>query len=235
MSLIFGKASKAQEEGKLLNRAIEEHFPNVVNGRDAILEMKDGGSNNWRQMEWIGFYPEYWFEKTLARSLRCTAGPTFGKVQFDLKRDFVWDQKSHVEKGIGKSSWAPLNDSEAIEDCIIKHAGIGFLVISGAAVYDEDESFRNWHVALSGGESDYSKKNRSSGAPRRRRKEKFIPRRFVVFRFESLAELQLARSDGWVKGFQKGMRNSGGTSRRAKVQVDLANIPEEFIVSDLRR
>ena len=29
------------------------NFPKVWDGRDAILEMKDGGSTQWRQMDWI--------------------------------------------------------------------------------------------------------------------------------------------------------------------------------------
>ena len=33
-------------------------IPKFVDGKEAILEMKNGGSRNWTQMEWIGF----WFE-----------------------------------------------------------------------------------------------------------------------------------------------------------------------------
>ncbi|SVD58460.1 uncharacterized protein METZ01_LOCUS411314, partial [marine metagenome] len=221
----------AQEEGTLLLREIEGHFPAVIQAREAILEMRDGGSRHWRQMEWIGFYPEFWFQETLARRLDCGGGPTFGNVTFDLARDFVWDQKSHVSN----NSWAPLNDAEAIQNCITEHNGVGFLVISGEAVYDEDGSFREWHVDLCGGESDYSRRNRDRGAPRRRRKKEFIPNRFLAFRFESTDELQRARSDGWVKGFQEGMRNSDGSPRRAKVMVNLDQIPDQSIINDLRR
>ena len=221
----------AREEGALLIGEIEKHFPNVIQGREAILKMRDGGSRHWRQTEWIGFYPEFWFQETLARRLDCGEGPTFGNVTFDLARDFVWDQKSHVSN----NSWAPLNDAEAIQNCITEHNGVGFLVISGEAVYDEDESFREWHVDLCGGESDYSRRNRDRGAPRRRRKKEFIPNRFLAFRFESTDELQRARSDGWVKGFQEGMRNSDGSPRRAKVMVNLDRIPDQSIINDLRR
>ena len=222
----------AQEEGTLLLREIEGHFPAVIQAREAILEMRDGGSRHWRQMEWIGFYPEFWFQETLARRLDCGVGPTFGNVTFDLMRNFVWDQKSHASNN---SPWAPLNDAEAIQNCIEEHNGVGFLVISGEAVYDEDGSFREWHVDLSDGESDYSRKARARGAPRRRRKKEFIPNRFLAFRFESTDELQRARSDGWVKGFQEGMRNSDGSPRRAKVMVNLDRIPDQSIINDLRR
>jgi len=90
-------------------------------------------------------------------------------------------------------------------------------------------------VDLNGGESDYSRRNRARRAQRRRRKKEFIPNRFLAFRFESTDELQRARSDGWVKGFQKGMRNSDGSQRRAKVQVNLDQIPDQSIIIDLRR
>lgn len=28
----------------------------IWDGRDSVVEMRDGGFNQWRQMEWIGFY-----------------------------------------------------------------------------------------------------------------------------------------------------------------------------------
>ena len=221
----------AREEGALLVREVEKHFPHVIQGREAILQMRDGGSRHWKQSEWIGFYPEFWFEETLARRLDCGRGPTFGNVTFDLQRTCVWDQKSHGSN----SPWAPLNDAEAIQKCIKEHNGVGFLVISGESVYDEDGSFQEWHQNLKGGLSDYSRRNRARGAPRRRRKKEFIPNRFLAFRFESTDELQRAISDGWVKYFQKGMRNSDGSPRRAKIQVNLDQIPDQSIINDLRR
>ena len=35
------------------------NVPKVWDGRSAILEMKEDGSKQWRQMEWMGFYFEF--------------------------------------------------------------------------------------------------------------------------------------------------------------------------------
>ena len=39
--------------------SILKKFPKIIDGKDAILEMKEGNSKNWKQMEWMGFYFEY--------------------------------------------------------------------------------------------------------------------------------------------------------------------------------
>ncbi len=35
------------------------NIPEVWDSREAILEMKEAGSRQWRQMEWMGFYFEF--------------------------------------------------------------------------------------------------------------------------------------------------------------------------------
>lgn len=50
---------------KLQNAVI--YMPKIWDGREAILEMRDGGSRQWRQMEWMGFYFEYLCEKHLSQ------------------------------------------------------------------------------------------------------------------------------------------------------------------------
>ena len=33
--------------------SILKKFPKIIDGKDAILEMKEGNSKNWKQMEWM--------------------------------------------------------------------------------------------------------------------------------------------------------------------------------------
>ena len=40
-------------------------LPKHVDGKQAIMEMKNEGSRNWRQMEWIGFWFEFFIESII--------------------------------------------------------------------------------------------------------------------------------------------------------------------------
>lgn len=185
----------------------------------------------WRQTEWIGFYPEFWFESNLSQGLGARRGPKFGNVPFDIERHHVWDLKAHSSDA---SDWAPLNDTEAVVSCIERHNGIGFIVLSGPCDYD-DGSFKQWHDTLKGEKSAYSKKREMDGRKPRRRKTAFRPDHILIFRFDALTDLERAQREGWVKAFQTGMRNSNGKLRRAKIQVNLKNVAPWSRVGEIHR
>ncbi len=42
------------------------NMPKIWDGRDSIIEMKESGSKQWRQMEWMGFYFEFLCQKNFA-------------------------------------------------------------------------------------------------------------------------------------------------------------------------
>jgi hypothetical protein len=44
-------------------RKASRQMPKVWDARTSILEMKDSGSRQWRQMEWMGFYFEFLCER----------------------------------------------------------------------------------------------------------------------------------------------------------------------------
>ena len=226
------KVNAPDQEGRLLLRSIAKSLPAVIDGKTAIVSMEQGGSPNWKQMEWIGFYPEFWFATNLADSLGTQPGPRFGNMSFDLQRNHVWDLKAH---STGSSTWAPLNDIESIRDCINVHGGVGFLVLSGPCTYDEGGKFKAWHDQLKGGPSKYSTRIAARGATSRRRKTSFTPDHLIAFRFSSLEEVNRAQEEGWIKGFQTGMRNSDDTARRAKIMIDLARIGKWALIEEIQR
>lgn len=221
-----------EQEGSLILQAIAEGLPAVIDAREAIVAMKDGGSPNWRQMEWIGFYPEFWFHSEVGPDLGATWGPRFGNMTFDIQRHHVWDLKSHSTDA---GSWAPLNDVEAVTTCIESRQGVGFLILSGPCEYDDDGEFKVWHQALSGKRSQYSIRIAERGAKSRRRKVSFQPDHLLAFRFSSLEDLERAREEKWLKGFQEGMRNSNDRARRAKIMVDVDRVSEWAIVEEIHR
>ena len=91
----MGNRSSAYEEVIALFDSLSKIIPDFVDGKNAILDMKNGGSPNWRQMEWIGFWFEYFLESNLIPMLGGSSGPTYGTTRFDFKKKFVWDLKAH--------------------------------------------------------------------------------------------------------------------------------------------
>ncbi|MFA6641756.1 MAG: hypothetical protein WCS47_09150, partial [Thermovirgaceae bacterium] len=128
--------------------------------KESILEMKNGGGKQWRQMEWIGWYFEYKCEELLADLFERFQYPKYGNTAFDGFYHIPWDFKSHVSgdllSGIRKPSNIVINDAEACEKAIRDYGQFGVIVACGLAIYnDEDRSFQEWHTDLKGGLSNY--------------------------------------------------------------------------------
>ncbi|MEY3538548.1 MAG: hypothetical protein RL645_1362 [Actinomycetota bacterium] len=190
--------------------------------------MRDGGGRNWRQMEWIGWWFEFFTEKTLASSPGFTRGPKYGNVEFDLAGEWVWDLKAHPDEAGSK---VPLNDQEAVIACIQDHGGLGYILIEGSADYESiEQEFKHWHDALKGKKTAYQKKNEAAGRPSRRRKSVFRPDGIRIIWIPALEDLEMGKRDGWISAFQEGMINSNGTARRAKFMLDLAKVPSKYVL-----
>lgn len=204
------------------------HIPRIINGKNAVEIMRNEGSRNWRQMEWIGFWLEHVVETKIVTSVGGHTGPRYGKTLFDLKRKHVWDLKVHLDG----SDWLILNDREAVSACIEENSGIGYLIVEGSAQFDDDGTFKKWHDEQKGTKSSYEIERVRRGAPSRRRKKVFIPKRLIALWIPMLNDLVSADEDGWIKGFQKGMRNSNGALRREKFQIKVSEVPNDYILFD---
>lgn len=224
----MGNRESAYEEVISLFDQLIKVLPKFVDGKNAILEMKDGGSRNWRQMEWIGFWFEFFLEKNLIPILGGSRGPTFGTTQFDFKKKFVWDLKAHPSG----SKNLILNDQIAIKNCIESEHGLGFIIISGVAKYDGNGGFKNWHDNLKGGTSTYEKERVARGASSRRRKISFEPKKLHALWFNDIGEINSAVKDGWLKSFQTDMKNSNGKPRPAKFQFNLDTVSENNMIAE---
>lgn len=214
------------EEAFEILAAINDFIPKIVDGKDAILQMKEEGSSNWRQMEWIGFWFEHFVKTKIIPKTGGASGPTYGKTTFDYQRDYVWDLKVHP-KGSGDLI---LNDREAIDNCIKEKSGLGFFIVEGQAKYDESEKFKKWHDALKGGTSKYEKDRVARKAPSRVRKISFIPQEITAIWFSNSTDISEGLSDKWLSSFQEGMRNSNGKMRRAKYKIAPNSLPNKIIL-----
>lgn len=187
--------------------------------KSAVQEMKSNDWPHWRQSEWPGFYFEY--REAALGDPEFQRGPRYGNVTFDLQSKLVWDLKVHV----GDGGMVPLNDQEAVQDCINETGFLGWMILIGTATYASDDD-REWHTNFKGGLSAYSKSNRAAGKPRRRIKGTFTPERIVGFGISGIDALEKALKEGWLTGFQKGMKNADGRPRRAKYMANLDAIPD---------
>ena len=209
-----------EEESALIRKVLRDNIPQVWDGRKCILELKEA-HYNWKQLEWIGWYFEYKARSVLINTIGGEIGPTFGNTTFDYKKEFVWDFKSHPVNSTGHP-WAIMNDCEAVQSCIQDYHGLGFVIALGNAIYnDEDQSFKIWHDKLKGGKSKYELERIKRGARSRKRKTSFELSDYLVLFFSKKKHIEKALEDGWLRYFQKGMRNADGSPRRAKYQLNI--------------
>ena len=215
------------EAGTLIS-AVRSSIPSQITGKIAIEIMRTEGSSNWRQMEWIGFWFEHVVENQVIPKTGGSRGPKFGRTEFDFQRNHVWDLKVHLDG----SDWLILNDQEAVKACLDDNSGLGYIILEGTAEFDEDGEFKSWHDMLKGGSSAYEIERLRRGAPSRRRKTSFKPNRVLAIWIPSASDASEAVKDGWLKGFQEGMRNSNGNLRRSKFQIRLSMVPTRYILVD---
>ena len=219
----------SQDASKLLEE-LSKTLPARIDGKSAIEQMMAAGSTQWKQMEWIGFWFEFFVEQTLMDLLGATRGPRYGSTEFDIKSKFVWDLKAHPDS----SPSLMLNDQEAVGKCVNEYGGLGFIILEGEATYDEDGEFKTWHDALKGKTSSYEKQRVAQGRPSRTRKVSFAPKTAKAVFIPDNASLKGALDSGWLKSFQEGMRNSDGNPRRAKYMIsNSSKIPETSIVGSV--
>ena len=227
--LLVGKNFDNQlSEAETLVSAVRSSLPSQIMGKIAIEVMRAEGSAHWRQKEWIGFWFEHIVERQVIPKTGGARGPKYGHTEFDFQRNHVWDLKVHLDG----SDWLILNDQEAVNSCLDDHSGLGYLIVEGSAEFDVDGEFKSWHDMMKGGTSTYEKERVLRGATSRRRKTSFKPNRVLAIWIPSAADASKAVKDGWLKGFQEGMRNSDGNMRRAKFQIRLDMVPQQYILVD---
>jgi hypothetical protein len=203
-------------------KTILEHLkdiPREWDGKKSILEMKDNGSTQWRQMEWIGFYFQFLCEKSSLKTIAEFRKIKYGNTSLDGFLEVPFDMKVHVLNASAKD--LILNDTEATEKAIEEFGFMLEVIALGNAVYDfENGPFYKWHEELKGGKSSYEEARIERGAPSRLRKTSFKLEKIVVVKIDKISIMK-------SKSFQEGMRNSNGVARRKKVMFNLKTLLEE--------
>ncbi len=195
--------------------SIFKKFPKTVDGKNAILEMKEGNGKNWKQMEWMGFYFEYWCNDNLKDLMEMPCAKKYGHASFDGFLSKPWDFKCHA---IESGNIVPINDYDAIFNAIDEFGSLGIILAECSVDYDNESlDFKKWHDTVKGKTSRYEQKRIKRNAPSRRRKTRI-----------NISKITCVRCDDKLfakcKSFQKNFRNANGTSRREKISLDLSKI-----------
>lgn len=214
-------------EADVIVNGISNLLPNEMDGKTAIEAMKNEGSRNWRQMEWIGFWLEHFVDTKVAPEMGVRSGPVYGNTRFDIQRSFVWDLKAHPNG----NQVLILNDQEAVQSCIADHEGLGFIIVSGEATYDTTGDFKQWHDLMKGGKSGYELERERRKARSRLRKTSFRPTDVEAVWLANKDAIIKGVQEGWLGAFQQGMRNSDGSPRRVKFRLNTSKIPSEIILA----
>ena len=203
---------------KLICSVIKK-MPRYWDGKKLILEMKENNGRNWRQMEWIGWYFEYWCNKNLKGIMEMPHSKKYGNVSFDGYLKIPWDFKAHVTQSGDKII---VNDHQAIKKAIKDFGCVGLIIVTGPVVYDESQEFKKWHDEQKGKITDYVLKNIERGAPSRRRKVsmKISKISFVKLDDDCLKKYSSIHNQG---------RNSDGKPREPKVLLDLTKIGKHIV------
>lgn len=197
-------------------------IPKIWDGRSAILEMRDGGSTQWRQMEWMGFYFEFLCE-TRFEGIIDIPGKKYGNTTFDAFREISWDFKAHAANTTRHD--VVTNDVEAIKNTLSDYEYYGMILAIGEVEYnDEERTFKQWHDQLKEGVSKYETNRINRGAMSRRRKTEFVLSEihFICLNSETLNQCSSLYHQG---------RNSNGKPRPPKFNVNIQKIPDSALVT----
>ena len=198
---------------------IIKKMPMYWDGKKSILEMKENNGRHWKQMEWIGWYFEYWCNRNLKGVIEMPYSKKYGNVSFDGYLKIPWDFKVHVTQSGDKII---VNDHQAIKKAIKDFGCVGLIIVTGPVVYDESQEFKKWHDEQKGKITDYVLKNIERGAPSRRRKVsmKISKISFVKLDDDCLKKYSSIHNQG---------RNSDGKPREPKVLLDLTKIGKHIV------
>jgi hypothetical protein len=200
-------------------------FGEVWDGKEAILDMKNNNYNQWKQMEWAGFYLQFVIQ-TYNENHFMIPGKTINKTTFDahwISSDTPIDVKFHSNFDTkGKHNRRiPLNDCLAMDKAIDIYGSVGIIVLFGDPVYDESGEFKLWHDTIKGEKSNYVKQAELENKNSRARKTLI---NLTHTHYYSIDENNMHLLDG----FQKGMVNSNGNLRNEKYMLDMNKISPKF-------
>ena len=171
--------------------------------QECIIEMRDAGYHNWKQTEWIGFYLEYLTESInipgVANLKLFVGNTTFNGCAGKNVIDYKTSSKPEAD--------IILNDQEAMSRVVNRYKELGYIIIKGETLKEENNELDLWRQSLSG-KSKYVIAGEQMGRRHRKLKTVFAPQNLLYVAITSKNIKQL-------KVFNQG-RNSDGNPRNPK-------------------
>ena len=128
------------------------------------------------------------------------------------------------DKKGSKTKWIILNDKNATDRIVKDEKGIGFIIAKTIFSFDLDGKLKEWRNKF---ENKIAKKT-GPGKTRILKTNGNIQEFFAVI-IKDKNEIDKAVKNGWIDIFKQG-RNSNGSTRSLKYQMNMEKIPQENIV-----
>lgn len=178
-------------------------------GKSAVEEMLATSYPHARQTEWPGWYFEY---KALTALMKDFGGgpERVGTTSFDYKGKRLWDLKTHAAGKV-----IPLNDKASTIQAIDEQ-GLGFIILSGAPSYENEDEFYNWHSTTVRGNPPKPRARKS-----RRLKTAFTLRHLDFFFIRDHQHRESLEDGKILTDFAQGRQQSGAL-RPMKYKMSLA-------------
>ncbi len=184
-----------------------------------------GAQNNYKQMEWHGFYFELYSQiKSDSFSTEFKLNfPKYGRVSFDGFLDYPIDFKSHISNK--NKNIIPGNGRIEVSKAIKDYGKLYlFVAVSIAEFEDEYKREVREYVNSFDGESKYSKRNRENNVKSRPRKKQVHLKELLLL---EINQENIERVSGT---FQKDMINSNGKPRNTKYTWKINKFNQSEIV-----
>ncbi|MCL3777281.1 MULTISPECIES: hypothetical protein [unclassified Actinomyces] len=222
---LHASRTRLLQEAQLLVSALAHACPSHWEGRECVQQMVDAEHAKSRQTEWVGWYFEFIGLPALINAYG--GGPRrVGATEFDYARAFVWDLKAHAQPNLRQpghvTGEAPLNDRDSILRCVETTGSLGFLVLSGSSVHDDDGSFDTWHRKMRGSTTARTERSRTLKAA-------FTPVTVDAYVFQGMSGLESALEKKVLTPFHQG-RQASGAARAPKLKLNLGRGREEGYV-----
>lgn len=192
-----------------------------INGKNAILWMKENNIPRWRENEW----PSHFIRFKLTDLLSDQFSIQKEKKYIYIEGRYPWDIR--VRSTAQRTTKISLTDKEFLDNFIQRKNGYGLIVINIHPQFDVHGEFYKWHEELKLQSSDYYKRRRREGASKIRRKEDVFLLEVVAYYFPSLDDFRSGINLGWLRDdWQLSMRNSNDDNRMPKYQFNLKDLTD---------
>lgn len=203
-------------------RLASQNMPKVWDGRESILEMKDAGFKQWRQIEWLDFYFKFLCQKHFD-SIIDMPGQRYSNMRSDAFCEISWDFKAHAANTTSYNIVA--NDVETITNAIRSYSYCGIILAIGNVEYDKDKTFKRWHDELRKETCEYETNRISTGVMSQTRKTAFVLEEihFICFDNKTL--------DKCCGILQDSFEDTGSKLKRQEIIIDIRKIPNASVVA----